>query len=74
MRKGSVNMGNEVKAVLNLTAAQERIKELEKQNKDMRERLLFAQKEMERMRKKIARYERSLLSAVTTLDWKEWEL
>lgn len=62
---------NEVKTIEELNRANARIKALEKQIGEMNKMALYYQSLAKRQSVKIEKLEKSLLNAVTTLDWKE---
>lgn len=64
-------MANEVKTVMNLTAAQDKIKALEKENKTLKAAAVFYMQKCKEKDAKIERLEKSLLSAVTNLEWEK---
>ena len=64
-------MANEVKTVTNLTAAQDKIKTLTKEVKELKAIVIYCKKQMDQKDAKIKRLEKSLLSAVTNLEWEK---
>lgn len=64
-------MANEVKTVTNLTAAQDKIKTLTKEVKELKAMVIYCKKQMDQKDAKIKRLEKSLLSAVTNLEWEK---
>lgn len=64
-------MANEVKTVMNLTAAQDKIKMLTKEVKELKAMVVYCKKQMDEKDKKISNLEKSLLSAVTNLEWEK---
>ena len=62
-------MGNEVKTVMNLTSANDKIKHLEAENKKLRAAALYYKDQCEKKNAKIKNLEDSLLNAVTNLGW-----
>ena len=64
-------MANEVKTVTNLTAAQDKIKTLTKEVKELKAMVIYCKKQMDQKHAKIKRLEKSLLSAVTNLEWEK---
>ena len=62
-------MGNEVKTVMNLTAANDKIKALEQENKRFKAAAAFYAQKCKEKDAKIEKLEKSLLSAVTNLEW-----
>lgn len=71
-------MANEVKTVTNLTAAQDKIKSLTREVKELKAMVIYCKKQMDQKDakiiqkdKKIKRLEKSLLSAVTNLEWEK---
>ena len=64
-------MANEVKTVTNLTAAQDKIKTLTKEVKELKAMVIYCKKQMDQKDAKIKRLEKSLLSAVTKLEWEK---
>lgn len=62
-------MGNEVKTVMNLTAANDKIKLLENENKKLKAAALYYKDQCDKKNAKIKNLEKSLLSAVTNLGW-----
>jgi predicted nucleic acid-binding Zn-ribbon protein len=64
-------MANEIKTVTNLTAAQDKIKTLTKEVKELKAMVIYCKKQMDQKDAKIKRLEKSLLSAVTNLEWEK---